>query len=113
MVVVPLASSGNEPAASPTAAARKCDSMVWVRVAAAGSLAAAGVLLMAGKRRAGLVMAAAGTSLTMLDQQDTVRIWWNRVPGYMTEIQSVLTRVQGAVDEISAQGERLRSILSR
>lgn len=112
MVVVPLASSGNEPAASP-AGTRKCDSMVWVRVAAAGSLATAGVLLMAGKRRAGLVMAAAGTSLTMLDQQETVRLWWNQVPGYMTEIQSVLTRVQGAVDEISAQGERLRSILSR
>lgn len=112
MVVVPLASSGNEtPAESGTG--RKCDSMVWVRVAAAGSLAAAGVLLMARKRRAGLVMAAAGTTLTMLDQQETVRVWWNRAPGYLAEVQSILTRVQGAVDELSAQGERLRTILSR
>ena len=112
MVVVPLASLGGESATAP-AAQRKCDSMVWVRVAAAGSLATGGVLLMAGKRRAGLVMAAAGTTLTALDQQETVRTWWNRVPDYLAEVQSILTRVQGAVDELSAQGERLRAILSR
>jgi hypothetical protein len=112
MVVVPLASSGNESPHMP-AAGRKCDSVVWMRVAAAGSLAAAGVLLMAGKRRAGLAMAAAGTTLTAMDQQETVRTWWNRAPGYLAEAQSILTRVQGAVDELSVQGERLRAILSR
>jgi hypothetical protein len=112
MVVVPLASSGNESTTTP-AADRKCDSRVWVRVAAAGSLATAGVLLMAGKHRAGLAMAAAGTTLTVLDQQETVRAWWIRVPGYLAEVQSILTRVQAAVDELSVQGERLRTILSR
>lgn len=112
MVVVPLAATGNN-TEMPAAAPDSDDSKYWVRVAAAGALATSGVLLMAGKRRAGLAVAAAGTTLTILDQQDTVRTWWNRVPGYLEELQGILTRVQGAVDELSAQGERLRNILSR
>lgn len=112
MVVVPLAASENL-SATPSDSGQTADSRYWVRVAAAGSLAAGGVLLMAGKRRAGLVVAVAGTALTIVDQQETVRTWWNRLPGYLEEVQSVLTRVQGTVDELSAQGERLRTILSR
>jgi len=112
MVVVPLAATGNESEA-PAAGGCTADSAYWVRVTAAGALAAGGVLMMAGKRRAGLVAAAAGTALTVLDQQETVRAWWGRLPGYLEEVQSILTRVQGAVDELSAQGERLRNILSR
>ena len=46
--------------------------MSWVQMAAAGTLAASGALLIAGKRRAGLVTAMTGTALVMLDQQDVV-----------------------------------------
>jgi hypothetical protein len=112
MVVVPLAATGND-AATSAPVSGKSDSICWMRVAAAGSLATSGVLLMAGKRRAGLAMAAAGTALTILDQQETVRAWWNRLPAYLEELQGVMTRAQGAVDELSAQGERLRHIISR
>ena len=112
MVVVPLAASANE-SETPAAGVRNSQYSYWLRVLSAGTLAASGVLLMAGKRRAGLVTAAAGTALTVLDQQDTVRDWWGRLPGYLEEVQSGLTRAQGAVDELSAHGERLRNILSR
>jgi hypothetical protein len=112
MVVVPLAASENE-FARPTAPVGISDSRYWVRVAAAGSLAASGVLLMAGKRRAGLAVAATGTALVILDQQETVRRWWNHLPAYLEEVHSVLGRVQGAVEELAVQGERLRGILQR
>ena len=112
MVVVPLAASGNEPE-NPPAVQQKSDSTFWLRVVAAGSLAAGGVFLMAGKRRAGLVAAAAGTALVVLDQQDSVRTLWSHMPGYLEEVHGILQRVQGAVDELSTQGERLRSIWSR
>lgn len=111
MVVVPLAASANEPDANPPIST--VDSMYWVRVAAAGALATSGVLLMAGKRRAGLAAAIGGAALAIMDQQDTVRTWWTRMPGFLEETQSILTRVQGSVDELSAQGERLRGIFSR
>ena len=112
MVVVPLAASGSE-SEHPSAAPQESDSRFWLRVAAAGSLAVGGVLLMAGKRRAGLVAAAAGTVLVGLDQQDSVRALWNSLPSYLEEVHGVLQRVQGAVDELSLQGERLHNIWSR
>jgi len=112
MVVVPLAASANESETRSTGI-RNPECSYWLRVISAGTLATSGVLLMAGKRRAGLVTAAAGTALTILDQQDTVRTWWSRLPGYLEEVHSALTRAQGAVDELSAHGERLRNILSR
>ena len=112
MVVVPLATPENE-STRPSLTPDSGDARYWLRVAAAGSLATSGVLLMAGKRRAGLAVAAAGTALVVLEQQDTVRTWWNRLPEYLGEVQSILNRVQGAVDELSVQGERLRTILSK
>jgi hypothetical protein len=87
--------------------------MSWVRYAAAGTLAASGALLVAGKRRAGLLTAVAGAALVMLDQQEVVSQWWNALPGYLEEAQGVLGRTQAAVDDLSVQGEKLRRVLGR
>ncbi len=112
MVVVPLAATGT---ASDNSTTEQCaaDNRYWVRVAAAGALAASGVLLMAGKRRAGLATAAAGTTLVILDQQEAVRAWWHRLPSHLEEVHKLLARVQGAIEELSVQGEKLRNTLSR
>ena len=85
--------------------------MPWIRYAAAGTLAASGALLVTGKRRAGLVTAITGAVLAMLDQQEVVSAWWNALPGYLEEIQGVLGRAQTAVEDLSAQGQKLRRVL--
>jgi hypothetical protein len=85
----------------------------WVGFAAGGTLVAAGFLLLTGQRRAGMVAAASGTALALLDQQETLRSWWNTLPAYIDEVQGLLTQVQGTVEELAAQRERLRRILAR
>ena len=60
-----------------------------------------------------MVTAASGAALAMLDQQEVLRAWWNALPGYLEETQRLLGRVQSAVDELSAQRERLRKVLAR
>jgi 4-amino-4-deoxy-L-arabinose transferase-like glycosyltransferase len=112
MVVVPLAATGNSSDKS-TTVHYTSDKRYWVRVAAAGALATSGILIMAGKRRAGLATAAAGTTLVILDQQETVRAWWHRLPNHLEEVHKMITRVQGVIEELSAQGEKLRHTLSR
>ncbi len=87
--------------------------MPWIRYAAAGTLAASGALLVTGKRRAGLVTAVTGTVLAMLDQQEVVSAWWNALPGYLEEIQGLLGRAQTAVEDLSAQGQKLRRVLGK
>lgn len=85
----------------------------WARLAAGGALLAGGVLLLTGQRRSGLLAAAAGTALAVLDQQEAVRSWWQALPRYISEAERLVNQAQRTVDEVSAQGERVRRILSR
>ena len=85
----------------------------WVRVAAAGTLAASGTLLLTGKRRAGLVTAISGTALVMLDQQEAIREWWEMLPGFLGELQEILNKAQIAVDDLGEESQKLRKALGR
>ncbi len=111
MVVVPLSQPAHDSAVPLSAPCS--NSVSLVRIAAAGSLTASGVLLANGKRRAGLVLAVSGTTLAMLDQQETVRRWWNALPGYIAEVQEMLGRVQKALDSFAVQREKLHNILNK
>ena len=110
MVVVPLSKSRSNASES---CASEADSMSWVRMAAAGTLAASGALLIAGKRRAGLVTAMTGAALVMLDQREVVSQWWSALPVYLEEMQGMVGRAQAAVDDLSEQGEKLLRVLGK
>jgi anion-transporting ArsA/GET3 family ATPase len=60
-----------------------------------------------------MVAAASGTALALLDQKETLRSWWNTLPGYIEEVQRMLSQVQSTVDELAAQREKLRRIVAR
>ncbi|MGA7339068.1 MAG: hypothetical protein WBE72_15800 [Terracidiphilus sp.] len=111
MVVVPLSKSANGPDRAPGACG--FDSLDWLSIAAAGTLAAGGALMVCGKPRAGLVTAASGTVLAMLDQQETVRTWWNALPAFVAELQGLLSRVQTALDDVTSQSEKLHKVLAK
>jgi hypothetical protein len=111
MVVVPLSQSTLKYSASPHVT--EAESPNWTQFVAAGALVAGGVLLFMGWRRAGMVTAAAGTIVTLIDQQDTVRSWWSVMPGYIDSVKRMLDQVENTVEEIDAKRETLRQILSR
>jgi len=111
MVVVPLSKSANEFEREPRASETRCTN--WVGLAAGGTLLAGGLLLLTGRHRAGLVAAVAGTTLVLLDQQETVRSWWHTLPGYIDDVQRLLGQVQDTVADVAAQRERLRRVLER
>jgi hypothetical protein len=114
MTVVQLSNSVDDPELAPvTSESIFGDCEDWLLYTAAGTLAAAGVLLVTGNRKAGLVAAATGAALAMLDQQETVKACWDVLPGYLSEIQEFLGRVQGTVEEIAEQGARLRTVLGK
>ena len=111
MVIVPLSKPLNDSPAAP--GARECEPLSWAGFAAGGSLVAAGMLLLCGERRAGMVAAASGTALALLDQQETLRSWWNLLPGYIDQTQRVLSQVQDTVNEVAIKREALRRVLAR
>jgi hypothetical protein len=57
--------------------------------------------------------AVSGTVLVMIDQQDAVREWWNRLPGFLQELHELLGRAEDAVEDLSTQSQRLRSALGK
>jgi ABC-type transporter Mla subunit MlaD len=81
-------------------------------MAASGALIAGGVLLLTGQRRAGLVTAASGTALALLDQQDALRHWWSSLPGYMERVQALIGRVQSTVDDLAEKREQITQAMA-
>jgi hypothetical protein len=114
MVVVQLSNSVNDPELAPATSESGCSEYGdWLLYAAAGTLAAGSLLLVTGNRKAGLAVAATGAALAMLDQQETVKAYWDAMPGYLTEIQTILARIQSTAEEIAAQGAKLREALGK
>ena len=85
----------------------------WVNVAACGSLIAGGLLLLSGKKRAGLVMAASGTALAMLEHEENLRQLWNALPGYVDRAQSMFDQVREVAEEIAEKGRTLRGVVAK
>jgi hypothetical protein len=111
MVVVPLSKPVSDfPAPS---RAQESETMSWVGYAAGGTLVAAGLLLISGQRRSGIVAAAAGSALALLDQRETVNSWWNALPGLIDNVTGLLNQVQGAVEDVAVKRETLRRVLAR
>lgn len=85
----------------------------WTKVAACGSLLAGGLLLLTGHKRAGLVMAASGTALALMDHEETLKRWWEALPGYVDRAQTMFEQVRDVMEGVAEKGESLRRVLSR
>lgn len=92
---------------------RTTDSRRFLRIVAAGTLVTSGVLLAAGKRRAGLATALSGAALVMIEQREAVGRFWNALPRFLGATQGVLSRAQSAVEDLNTQTEKLRHILKK
>lgn len=84
----------------------------WTHGVAAGSLLAGAFLLITGRRRTGLAVAAAGAAVTLLENPEALREFWKSMPRYIRNGQDFLVRVEDFVEELNRQGIRLRKVLS-
>ncbi len=111
MAVVPL--TKKEYDVKPRMKSHESEETNWTQIVAGGSLLAAGLLLLTGQRKAGLVAAAAGTTLVALDQQEAIAGVWNALPGYVEKVQGLLDQVKDSVEELAYQRERLHRVIHR
>jgi hypothetical protein len=85
----------------------------WTHLVAAGTLIAGGVLIATGHRRAGLAVAAAGTAVALIEEQEAVAGWWKGLPQVLNNAQHFLDKAEVYLKEASVQGHRLQSLLRR
>jgi len=111
MEVVPIVKKN--PSAPGEAKAQESGSADWTGIVASGALIAGGLLLLAGKRRIGTVVAASGAALALLEEQEAIRQLWEQLPGYIDEAQHLADRVQGTVEDLAVKRANLRRILAK
>ncbi len=83
----------------------------WTRSVAAGSLIVGAFLLLSGRRKSGVAVAAAGAAVALLENPEAVREVWNSMPRFLRSGQDFLTRIEEFVEELNRQGIRLRKIV--
>ncbi len=118
MVVVPLSKmpdSFNVDPHAPHVSGQGSDdsSLNWLRVTSATALVAGGALLLTGRRRLGLLTAATGVSLAMIEQQETMKKWWVLLPSYLAQVQGIISEVESAVEQFAEQREKIGNVLGR
>ena len=76
----------------------------WVNILAAGTLVAGGAMLIAGHKRAGLMVAAAGAGLALMEEKEAIEGLWRKLPGYLREAQSFLDNAEGYLQDAKLRG---------
>jgi hypothetical protein len=85
----------------------------WNRSVAAGTLLTSAILLVTGRRKTALAVAAAGTVVALLEDPASLQKFWSDVPDYVKAGQKLLARVEGLVEQVGEQGSTLRDVLRR
>jgi hypothetical protein len=106
----PSSSVPERTAAACLRAARNSDRM---RIGAGITLLVGSLLLLRGKRRAGIVVTATGAALALLEEQELVAQWWDALPGYLDGAERLLDTVNQTVQDLTAKRDKIMAILGR
>lgn len=85
----------------------------WVRIGVGASLLTGALLLIAGKRKAGLLLTATGTALAMLENRDLVGAWWESLPQHLDRAQQILDQTQHTIEDLSAKRDKIMEMFGR
>jgi hypothetical protein len=91
----------------------KLSEVPYTRTVAAGALITSAVLLFAGKRKAALATAAAGTTLALISEPGAARECWESIPSYIKNAQHFLGKVEDMVEDLAEQGRRAKNLLTK
>lgn len=89
------------------------DTHDWMRAGVAGTLLTGSLLLLSGKRRAGLLVTTAGAALALLQEKEVLQAWWDALPGYLDDAQRMLDQAQTTIDDLTSKRDRIMSLFRR
>jgi hypothetical protein len=85
----------------------------WMRIGVGASLLTGSLLLLTGKRKAGLVVTAAGTALAILDNREFVSEWWDALPHHLQKAQHMLEQTQQTIDDLTAKRDKVMALFGK
>jgi hypothetical protein len=84
----------------------------WTRAVAAASLIAGAWLLVTGRRKSALAVAAGGAAVALLEKPEVLRDLWKGMPGHLRSAKDMLVRVEEFVEDLAERGDKLRKTLT-
>ncbi len=85
----------------------------WSHQVAAVSLVAGAVLLVTGRKREALIVAATGAATTLLEKPESAQQLWSSLPTYIRSGQDFLVRAETFIERLGEQAARLRETIGR
>ena len=85
----------------------------WLRIGVGASLLTGSLLLLTGKRKAGLIVTAAGTALAILEHKEIVADWWEQLPRHLEKAQQMLEQTQQTIDDLSRKRDQVMSMFGK
>lgn len=85
----------------------------WMRIGVSASLLTGSVLLLTGKRKAGLLCTALGTALAMLDNKEIVAEWWEVLPNHLSKAQRMLEQTQQTIDDLTDKRDQVMALFGK
>ena len=71
------------------------------------------MLLVLGKRKSAIAVAAAGGAVALIEDPESVRRFWNDIPNYVQAGQRMLGRLEGLIEQVAEQGSQFKDVLKR
>ena len=85
----------------------------WLRIGVGASLLTGSLLLLTGKRKAGLLVTVAGTALAMLEHREVVAEWWEKLPQHLEKAQTMLEQTQHTIDDLTQKRDKIFSMFGK
>jgi hypothetical protein len=85
----------------------------WIGIAAGSTFLAGALLLLNGKKKAAMAVTAGAMALTLLDQQETIKEWWNMLPRYLDHAERLLDNAAHTIEDLAAKRDKLRGMFNR
>jgi len=85
----------------------------WVGIGAGSAFLAGAVLLLTGRKKAGIAVTAGAMTLTLLDQQETLKQWWHTLPKYLDDVEHLLDRAHHTIEDLGSKRDKLRSFFNK
>lgn len=83
----------------------------WSNHVAAVTLVAGAVLLLTGRKRQALTIAAAGAAVTLLERPEAAQELWSKLPSHIRSGQDFLVKAEAVIERVGEQAARLREVL--
>lgn len=85
----------------------------WSHHVAAVTLIAGAVLLVFGRPRRGLAMAATGAATLLFERPEAAQEFWTKLPTYIKDSQEFLGRAETFIERIGDQVARIRETITK